>query len=94
MKRAVIGGGTLQVVLAGALTTLFALLWTADIKQAIFVGFLVALSSTAIVLKIISDRGELDTPYGRFVVGVLIFQDLCVVLLCCLLRRSVRLGRT
>lgn len=79
MKRTVIGGGTLQVFLTGTLTAIFALLWTANTKQAIFMGFLVALSSTAIVLKIISERGELDSPYGRFVVGVLIFQDLCVV---------------
>lgn len=79
MKRSVIGGGTLQVLLTGTFTTLLALLWTGNTKQAIFIGFLVALSSTAIVLKIISERAELDTPHGRFVIGVLIFQDLCVV---------------
>jgi CPA2 family monovalent cation:H+ antiporter-2 len=40
---------------------------------------LVALSSTAIILKIYADRGELDSPHGRVVVAILLFQDLCVV---------------
>ncbi|HEY0787059.1 MAG TPA: cation:proton antiporter, partial [Thermoanaerobaculia bacterium] len=44
-----------------------------------FFGFLVALSSTAIVLKLLSDRRELDTPHGRAAVGVLLFQDFLVV---------------
>jgi CPA2 family monovalent cation:H+ antiporter-2 len=42
-------------------------------------GFLVALSSTAIVLKLLGERGETDSPHGRIVVGVLILQDLSVV---------------
>ncbi|MBM3286907.1 MAG: potassium transporter KefB [Candidatus Eisenbacteria bacterium] len=46
---------------------------------AIFTGFWVALSSTAIVLKTLSDRGEIDTPYGRLVLSILLFQDLCIV---------------
>src|SRR4029077_9813338 len=46
---------------------------------AVLVGFLVALSSTAIVLKGLADQGEIDTPHGRLATGVLIFQDLCVV---------------
>ncbi|MBI5510904.1 MAG: cation:proton antiporter [Deltaproteobacteria bacterium] len=46
---------------------------------AVFFGFVVAMSSTAIVLRALRDRSELDAPHGRFVVGTLIFQDLCVV---------------
>jgi CPA2 family monovalent cation:H+ antiporter-2 len=42
-------------------------------------GFLVALSSTAIVLKLLGERGETDSPHGRIAVGVLILQDLSVV---------------
>jgi CPA2 family monovalent cation:H+ antiporter-2 len=45
----------------------------------VFVGALFALSSTAIVLKVYNDRGELDTSHGRVVVAILLFQDLCVV---------------
>ncbi len=47
--------------------------------RAVFYGFVVALSSTAIVLRALSERGELNAPHGRFIVGTLIFQDLCVV---------------
>jgi len=49
------------------------------IRAAIFTGFLVALSSTAIVLRSLQQRDELEAPHGRFTIGVLVFQDLCVV---------------
>jgi CPA2 family monovalent cation:H+ antiporter-2 len=48
-------------------------------RQGLFFGFVVSLSSTALVLRGLSERGELDAPHGRFIVGALIFQDLCVV---------------
>src|SRR5213594_223114 len=48
-------------------------------RLALFLGFLIALSSTAIVLKVMTDKGEIDAPHGRLATGVLIFQDLCVV---------------
>lgn len=72
------GGGTqVGLTLAGVAALLLALgiPW----NRAAFVGALIALSSTAIVLKAYADRHELDTPHGRVVVGVLLFQDLCVV---------------
>jgi len=47
--------------------------------EAVFAGFLVALSSTAILMKLLMDAGEMDTPQGKTVLGILIFQDLCVV---------------
>ncbi len=79
MKRLVVWGGGLQVVL----TTLFGLglffLLGWPFKQAVLFGFLLTLSSTAIVLKTYSDRLEVDTPHGRAGVGILLFQDLCIV---------------
>jgi CPA2 family monovalent cation:H+ antiporter-2 len=48
-------------------------------RAGIYYGFVFALSSTAIVLRALADRRELDAPHGRFIVGTLIFQDLCVV---------------
>jgi CPA2 family monovalent cation:H+ antiporter-2 len=48
-------------------------------RVALFLGFLIALSSTAIVLKGLTDKGEIDAPHGRLATGILIFQDLCVV---------------
>jgi CPA2 family monovalent cation:H+ antiporter-2 len=51
----------------------------APLPQAIFYGFLASLSSTAIVLKMYSDRAELDTAHGRLATGILLFQDIAVV---------------
>jgi CPA2 family monovalent cation:H+ antiporter-2 len=72
-------GGSLQVGLTIVLTAL--ILWIMDLpaRIGIFWGFLLALSSTAIVLKILLDRQELDAPHGRLTLGILIFQDLVVV---------------
>jgi CPA2 family monovalent cation:H+ antiporter-2 len=49
------------------------------LNQAVFIGFMVAVSSTAIVLRGLEFRGEIDAPHGRFALGILVFQDLCVV---------------
>jgi CPA2 family monovalent cation:H+ antiporter-2 len=45
----------------------------------VFYGFVFALSSTAVVLRALAERRELDAPHGRFIVGPLILQDLCVL---------------
>jgi CPA2 family monovalent cation:H+ antiporter-2 len=81
MRREVFGIGGLQVAMTVVLTSFFAYQWfgIGDLNRAVFMGFLVALSSTAIVMKLISDRAEVDAPHGRITIGILIFQDLCVV---------------
>jgi CPA2 family monovalent cation:H+ antiporter-2 len=79
MRRAVIGGGGSQVVLTIGVSAALAYLVTRNVNRSVFVGFLIALSSTAIVLKLLSERGETDSPHGRMMVGILIFQDLCIV---------------
>ncbi|HSO74992.1 MAG TPA: cation:proton antiporter, partial [Blastocatellia bacterium] len=79
MKRMVFGGGGIQVTLTALLTTFIAYEAGRSLGQAIFFGFLMALSSTAIVLKSYMDRAELDSPHGKAGVGILLFQDLCVV---------------
>lgn len=79
MKKAVVLGGGIQVFLTIAVSALSAQLVTGDLKKSVFFGFLIALSSTAIVLKILAEKGETDSPHGRIMVGILIFQDLCVV---------------
>ncbi len=72
-------GGGFQVVLTVSASVLVLVLLRIPAKDAIFYGFLVSLSSTAVVLKIQSDRGETDTPQGRISLGILIFQDLAIV---------------
>ena len=54
-------------------------------RQALFYGALAAMSSTAIVTKAYADRAELDTPHGRSVISILLFQDICILPLMLLL---------
>jgi len=79
IKKAVIGGGGLQVSFTIILSAIAFYFVTGNINRSVFFGFLVALSSTAIVLKILTEKGEIDSPHGRMMTGILIFQDLCVV---------------
>ena len=72
-------GGGLQVLLSVAAAAAAARALGEPWRVAIFLGMLVALSSTAIVIRLFADRGEMDAPHGRAAMGVLIFQDLCVV---------------
>jgi CPA2 family monovalent cation:H+ antiporter-2 len=72
-------GGVLQVGLTILVVAAAAMALGESAGRAIFWGCVVSLSSTAIVLRALADRRELDAPHGRFIVGTLIFQDLCVV---------------
>ena len=77
--RSVVIGGAFQVGLTAA-AVLVALLLAGDtVQRGLLFGFVIALSSTAVVLRALTVRGEIDSPHGRFTVGVLIFQDLAVV---------------
>ena len=49
------------------------------VRQSVFLGFLFSLSSTAIVLKLLQERAEVDSPHGRTTLGILIFQDIVIV---------------
>lgn len=81
MKRLVLLGGGLQVLLTALLVSGVAYFLGRPVNQSIFFGFLFALSSTAIVLKSYADRAEIDAPHGRAGVGILLFQDLSIVLM-------------
>lgn len=77
--RQVALGGFIQVGLTTAVTAGIAVAVGEPVGRGVFYGFAFSLSSTAIVLRALAERRELDAPHGRFVVGTLIFQDLCVV---------------
>jgi CPA2 family monovalent cation:H+ antiporter-2 len=79
MRRLVVWGGGLQVVVTVGVTAAAAAAVGMPANQAVFAGFLVALSSTAIVLKTYMDQGETDAPHGRVAIGILLFQDLVIV---------------
>jgi len=72
-------GGLIQVGCTAAIATGIALWFNRPLPESIVYGFVFALSSTALVLRTLNDRNELDAPHGRFIVGTLIFQDLCIV---------------
>ncbi len=74
----VLGGGA-QVLLATAATTGVVALLGEDWRIGLFTGFLVAVSSTAIVLSLLADRRETNTVRGQLALSVLILQDLAVV---------------
>jgi CPA2 family monovalent cation:H+ antiporter-2 len=80
MKKEVFLYGTLQVVLSGLLFTLLGhFVFGLETKSAIIVGFALALSSTAIVLKVLNESNQIHSGYGRHTLGILLFQDLAVV---------------
>ena len=77
--RQVALGGLLQVSATATITIMIALALERSLPEAVVYGFVFALSSTALVLRTLNERNELDAPHGRFIVGTLIFQDLCIV---------------
>lgn len=80
LRTQVLSGGLMQVGLTTAVVILLSFfLFEQGLNVAVFDGFLVSLSSTAIVIKLLMDRAEINAPHGRSSVGILLFQDLCVV---------------
>jgi K+:H+ antiporter len=79
ISTAVFVGGTLQAGLTIVATALLARLMGLPWPAAIFTGFLISLSSTAIVLRGLQEKGWLDAPFGRLSSAILIFQDILVV---------------
>lgn len=81
IKRLIFVGGGLQVVLASLATMGLLAMFGVDWRAGLFTGFLVALSSTAIVLKVLGDRGETNSEQGQVGLGLLIFQDLAIIVM-------------
>jgi CPA2 family monovalent cation:H+ antiporter-2 len=79
MKRIVFGLGLLQVTASVLAATLLARLAGIPWLAGIALGGALAMSSTAMLSKLLTERGELDAPHGREVIGVLLFQDIAVV---------------
>lgn len=77
-KEILIIGG-LQVILTIFVGFTFGLTIGFNAQQSIFLGFLVTHSSTAIILKMLNDRDEIESPQGKIATGVLVFQDLMIL---------------
>lgn len=79
IKKIVLIGGGLQVLVTILISSIIIYAIGLSARQAIFFGMLISLSSTVIVLKLLSDKDELDTPHGKFSVAISVFQDLAIV---------------
>lgn len=79
LRRAIVLGGGVQIVATIALAAAACLMLGMDVRQSLFLGFLLSLSSTAAATKMLVDHGELGAPHGRTVLGVAVAQDLAVV---------------
>ncbi|NSW85098.1 MAG: cation:proton antiporter [Syntrophobacteraceae bacterium] len=79
LKRSVLMGGSFQVFATLLVTFLAAWHLGQDLGKSVFLGFLVSLSSTAIVLKLFQERAEIDSPHGKIGLAILIFQDVVAV---------------
>jgi CPA2 family monovalent cation:H+ antiporter-2 len=81
IRKAIFVGGGLQVVITVAIVASILAIWGISWKIGIYSGFLVALSSTAIVLGLLSDQDKTGTPAGQLCLAVLIFQDLATIVM-------------
>ncbi len=79
MKKIVLIGGTLQLVLTTAIVWAVMVAVGFNSNVALFIGFLVAHSSTAVIMNLYQNSGEVDTKHGKIALGLLIFQDLNVI---------------
>jgi CPA2 family monovalent cation:H+ antiporter-2 len=79
IRRSVLMGGSLQVLLTLTAAFVLARQIGRTFGESIFIGFLLSLSSTAIVLSLLQERAEVDSPHGRTALGILIFQDVIIV---------------
>lgn len=79
IRKALVLGGFTQVLLSIAAVTFLGYITGFTVKQSIFIGFLVSLSSTAIVLKYLQEKAEIDSVYGQTSLAILIFQDIVIV---------------
>lgn len=79
MQRLVFGLGTAQVVATMLLVMLTSMFFDLGWAAGLALGGILAMSSTAIVSKMLVERAELNTPHGQKIMGVLLFQDLAVV---------------
>jgi len=79
IKKALVLGGTLQILLTTAIVLVVCSALGFSPATSAFLGFLISLSSTAIVLKVLQDRNEVYSPHGKTSLAILIFQDLAIV---------------
>ena len=93
MRRSIFGLGGLQVLLTATVITIVALFMNFQVNRAIAIGLILALSSTAIVLQTLSEKGLFRNVAGRSAFSVLLFQDMAVIPILALLPIIATLGQ-
>jgi monovalent cation:H+ antiporter-2, CPA2 family len=80
VKKISLGGGGLQIILTILVTTLISVSvgWVTTPQQGVFLGAILSLSSTAVVLKSLMESNETATPHGQVMLGILVVQDLAL----------------
>jgi len=80
MKKEVFGFGFLEMaIVSGVFGLFFWIVFKIDIRISLVIGSAIALSSTAIVLKLLNENREISKPYGKISLGILLFQDIAVI---------------
>ena len=79
LRRQVFGLGSLQIIFAASIIMGFALLNHMPWKPSLIIGLTMAVSSTALVMQILQDKGEIASPHGSTAFGVLLMQDIAIV---------------
>ncbi len=80
MKKEVFGFGFAEMAIVGTIFGgVFYFFYGVDIRIALILGSAIALSSTAIVLKLLNESREISKPYGKIALGILLFQDIAVI---------------
>jgi len=80
MKKEVFGFGFAEMaIVSGVFGVIFYYFYGFDLRIALILGSAIALSSTAIVLKLLNESREISKPYGRIALGILLFQDIAVI---------------
>ncbi|MDX1439097.1 MAG: cation:proton antiporter [Rubricoccaceae bacterium] len=92
--RAIFIGGSIQVLLTVGIVAVALLGFGVSWQAGVYTGCLVALSSTAIVLGLLNERDETDTPSGRLSLAILIFQDFAIIVMVLLVPILAGMGGT
>src|SRR5690606_7394729 len=78
-RKIVFLGGFLQISITAGVFYLLSILYNMDWKSSLLIGFLAAISSTTLILKVLQERSEVTSNYGQTVLGISIFQDMLLV---------------
>jgi CPA2 family monovalent cation:H+ antiporter-2 len=85
VRAVAIGGGVLALLLIGAIAMTIGRALGFPLVQQVFFGAIMSLASTMVALKMLLDRGEMDTPHGEIAVGITLVEDICLITMLVLL---------